>query len=244
MLSLCLLWMERLIGLALLLQSLEYISLKKAIEKIWGWNPAPLHQFRVALCLVILILPDFVFLPHGYLLLLMVSARSIYKFQGPFNGGSDYMSLLVLAAVTLAEYFPTLPLIQMFSLGYIMVQLILSYFVSGVAKAKNKKWRSGQVLKNLLNSDFCQIPVAVKLFFARYNLYRLASVSVILFEILWLLVLGVCVVPGAGQNLSWLLAMMAAGIVFHCLNFYILGLNRFFFAWIAAYPALVYFCVR
>jgi hypothetical protein len=31
---------------------------------------------------------------------------------------------------------------------------------------------------------------------------------------------------------------MAAGLVFHAGNAYVFGLNRFFFAWLAAYPAI------
>ena len=50
-----------------------------------------------------------------------------------------------------------------------------------------------------------------------------------------------CLFPLAWFDPRLCLLLMAAGAGFHLLNSYVFGLNRFLFAWLAAYPAL-WFC--
>jgi hypothetical protein len=61
---------------------------------------------------------------------------------------------------------------------------------------------------------------------------RLGSWSVLCFE---------CGFPVALLVPSVTLPWLAVGLLFHVANAYIFGLNRFVFAWLAAYPSLLYF---
>lgn len=56
-----------------------------------------------------------------------------------------------------------------------------------------------------------------------------ASWTIILFEVTF---------PAAILNAHLSLVYMASGLAFHAGNAYVFGLNRFFFAWLAAYPAI------
>lgn len=152
-------------------------------------------------------------------------------FGGPYNGGSDKMGLLVLYCLTAAHLLPQ-GLGQEFALGYLAVQVVLSYFISGQVKIANAEWRAGHALRDVF--DFSAYPVSKRLrgLAAFPRLMRGASWAVIGFELAFPL------------SLLWTPALLAALVLaagFHLANAAVFGLNRFVWAWAAAYPALIWF---
>lgn len=166
-------------------------------------------------------------------LLLGLSAHSIlilHRFQGPYNGGSDRMGLLILYCLTLAHWLPEGPA-QQAALGYLAVQVVMSYFISGKVKIMNPAWRSGQALRDVF--QFSAYPVSENLrdFANRPQLLWTASWAVILFEVLF---------PLSFLNDTVLIGTLVVAALFHIANACLFGLNRFVWFWIAAYPSLIW----
>jgi hypothetical protein len=249
------LWTERLLGLALVLQTLELLQLRRAYADTGVWSftvlrdelstlpwllRAPLQAlfpYRRFIAILWLRLPLSVSLLAGQrwaaLPLLLSQLLVCARFRGTFNGGSDYMTVVVLLATSLAACFPGSTLIQTACLAYICAQLVLSYFIAGVVKLAKPEWRTGGALSRLVASGRYGAPSPFATVLARPAVARAASVCVLSFECLFPAVL-----------LAPRLAAPAAvlGLAFHLTNAYVFGLNRFLFAWAAAYPALLYFC--
>ncbi len=61
------------------------------------------------------------------------------RFRGGYNGGSDAMLLVVALALALARTAPGTA-VAAAGLAYAAVQLVLSYFVAGVAKLGDERW--------------------------------------------------------------------------------------------------------
>jgi hypothetical protein len=246
-------WCERAVALAVLLQTVELLQLRRSLadDGIWRWPllrrehaafPAPLRW------LFALLLPYRPFL--GLLWLRLAAALALLafsrsellvflalgqvaigvRFRGSFNGGSDSMTVLILFGLSLAASTRPELLGTKAGLAYIAVQLTLSYFIAGVAKLKEAAWRDGSALAGFLSGSAYATPGWAQRL-AAPALRRPLAWSVIGFE--------------CGFPLAWLdprvcLLLMAAGAGFHVLNAYVFGLNRFLFAWLAAYPALLF----
>lgn len=246
-------WVEKLISLALILQTLEYLQLRAVTVRVWDWeiirkdfetfpttfrsaldfflcskNFLGILLFRLACAILI-----FAF-PHPLLMfsLLISTVLISLRWRGTFNGGSDFMTLLILMALCVATLFGNSPKIVAGCLWYITLQTCTSYFISGVVKLKKRNWRTGRALSGFMSTTI-YTPSTFQNFFIKYRiLLLLSSWMVISFEILF----PVCLL---GPTLCLLFIGLAG--VFHLFIFYTFGLNRFFFAWAAAYPAL-YFC--
>ena len=154
----------------------------------------------------------------------------LWRFQGPYNGGADKMVLLVTTCLALASTVPGSALAEG-AMGYLAVQLTLSYFISGWVKIRNADWRSGRALADVFAYSIYPVTEAARGCSDWPRLLRAVSLAVILFEVVFPLAL---ISP-----LTTALALaLAAG--FHLSNALFLGLNRFVWAWISAYPALIW----
>lgn len=247
-------WTSAIIGFAVFFQTLELFSIRKSVQDhgVWNWNLvrkdfAPLPGwFRSAL--------DLVLSYRGFLVILALrmvcavwigispnasSAAILFittllislRWRGSFNGGSDFMNLIVLSALTLATCFDNNPTIGTACLWYIAIQTCTSYFIAGAIKLRRENWRSGKALSGFLSTTiYSPDPLSTTLS-GSPALARLASWAVITFE---------CLFPLALLNSQACLVMMGWAILFHLSNFYFFGLNRFLLSWAAAYPALYY----
>jgi hypothetical protein len=247
-------WSERAIALAVLLQTLELWQLREACADtgIWRWStlrsehrafPAPLRglfalllPYRCYLGLLIarllaagLLLGFGVssVLPGLWLSQLAIGVR----FRGTFNGGSDSMTLLILMALSIASCAPRQPVLQSACLLYIGVQASLSYFVAGIAKLKEPDWWRGAALASFVLHTPYGAPAWSRALVSRTAVSALLSWSVLAFE---------CLFPLSWADPRACLAFLAIGAAFHVANALVFGLNRFLFAWSAAYPALFY----
>lgn len=154
----------------------------------------------------------------------------LIRFQGPYNGGSDRMGLLILSCLCLVHILPQSDW-QEVVFGYLAAQLILSYVMSGWVKITNAEWRSGQALVDIF--AFSAYPVCEKFreFAESRRLLWAGSWFVIAFELLFPLSLATPITLIIGLTIT---------SVFHLANAFLFGLNRFFWTWIAAYPSIIW----
>ena len=214
---------EILFGLAILQQSVEHFRSFKNEQLIF------IPRSILALLLIAGIKPVLIL---G--LIFISSLAMLHRFQGPYNGGSDRMGLLVMCCLWLSHLAPTTYWREA-AFGYLAIQLILSYFISGWVKIKNPDWRSGQALSDVF--AFSAYPVSESLRGLAHSprLMLYLSWYVILFELLF---------PLALFSKTGLMAMLFITASFHLSNACLFGLNRFFWIWLSAYPAILWFQQR
>jgi hypothetical protein len=258
---------EWLLGLACLQQTIELFQLRRvwADDGIWAWPvvrrefagfPGPVRWlldlalgapgFRALLALRLVVsayclLPVVTGLPPHWAVPAILFASSLLiavRWRGTFNGGSDYMTILIALSLTVARAFEGQEWIQRAALGYIAVQAVASYFVAGVVKARAPAWRDGRALGAFLRTPGYAVPVGLRRALAapsRARLAALASWGIILFE---------CTFPAVFLGRGIALGYLGAGLGFHLANVYVFGLNRFVLAWLAAYPAILFWTTR
>ena len=150
----------------------------------------------------------------------------LVRWRGAFNGGSDFMTLISLTGILIAQalmLFTEPGLAWAAGLGYVAIHTLSSYFISGWVKLKRAEWRSGEALTVFLNSGLYG-PLPPDSVFRRPAVALVCSWAFILWEGVFPLVLLL-------HDLVWLFGGVA--LFFHFLVFWFFGLNRFFWAWAA-----------
>ena len=208
---------EILLGCTLIQQSLEQ-GARPSAER-------PLFALRLLLACALVAGFHAPLAAWGLLLLAILLLR---RYDGPYNGGSDRMGLLILTSVALCHAAPTLRLKEV-ALGYLGVQLILSYVMAGWVKAVNREWWTGAALRDVFAFSAYPQTAALRQLAARPALLRLGGRAVVVFELAFPLGL---VSPHA------LAVMLTLAALFHLANALLFGLNRFLWIWLSAYPAL------
>lgn len=244
-------WTVRLVSFAVLLQTVELLQVRKVWEKngIFDWSILRdqfsglqlkvldrIYEEKVFKSLLVLNILSVIYLilagPSLLILFPFVTYCLLFiRFRGVTNGGSDYMTFLILFACVVHLLFPSSVLLAQIGLWYIGIQTMLSYTVAGFVKIVNSEWRSGVFLKRLLTEMNYSVPENVLFIAQKVSFLKLASRVVIIFE---------CSFPVMLLGRGLFISYLAFAICFHLFNFFILGLNRFVFAWLAAYPALYY----
>jgi hypothetical protein len=156
---------------------------------------------------------------------LLIAAR----WRGAFNGGSDYMTLQVLLVLAILQFFRERHGVLAAGLSYLAIQAATSYFIGGFVKLKSASWRAGQALPAFMLSSV----------YGRNSLLQGHRAAGLLAS--WLLIVFECTFPLALFDVKLCALYLVTAMVFHAANFAIFGLNRFIWAWLAAYPAIVYF---
>ncbi len=210
---------EILLGLAFLQQSAEHIFGSGVARRLF----VPRAILAVGLVLGM-------GAPWVVMALSLHSLLILHRFAGPYNGGSDRMGLLVLYCLTLTHWLPAGVLSEA-AFGYLGLQVVLSYFISGQVKIVNPEWRRGQALVDVFH--FSAYPVAQNLrqLAARPRLLWAASWAVMLFEVAF---------PLSVLNSTVLVGALALAALFHLSNAILFGLNRFLWFWIASYPSILW----
>lgn len=208
-----------LMALAFIQQSLEHLHENKTARGLF--------VFRFTLSFFLL----FGFWPQWICLGLLVNALfTLKRFQGPYNGGSDRMGLLILCCLCLVHWVPS-QYWQEYIFGYLALQLVLSYFIAGWSKVVNPEWRTGQALQDVFQFSAYPMSESLRGWANRPKLLFLMSWSVILFELFF---------PFTLVTSTTLMVGLTIAALFHLANAHIFGLNRFFWIWLAAYPALLW----
>lgn len=211
---------EILLALAFIQQSVEHLyQTSKAEQAVFA--------LRIVLCVFLL----FGFMTQWVCLALVGLGLLILKrFNGPYNGGSDRMSLLILCCLCGALFMPVLQWRE-YIFGYLALQLVLSYFISGWVKIVNPEWRTGRALQDVFS--FSAYPVSETLRgWTKYpRLLCAMSWGVMGFELLF---------PLSLLTHVTLIVGLVVAAVFHFGNACLFGLNRFFWIWLAAYPSILW----
>ena len=247
-------WTRILVALAIIIQAAELLTIRRTFSDrgVWRWSDLrgdfsdlPQALRRVAdlilsynvfvallwLQLVAAILSLFVSSALLVVFLFVVTMAVAIRWRGTFNGGSDYMAVVVLSALLVVTVFPDRPLVVLGAVYYIALQSCLSYFISGVVKLRSKSWRHGNSLLAFLQSGPFEIPTLLR---------RYLNIPEVTFVLSWTIISFECLFPLTLVSPNLALPLLMCGIGFHLANSYLLGLNRFFFIWIATYPALLW----
>lgn len=242
-------WTLLFLSLGIIVQTLEYLSLKEFVSEkgIWRWSElrsefAFLPTFDVFLAekpfvillwlrLITAVVTLFVFSFPVMLILLLTTLLIALRFRGSFNGGSDYMTTIVLFALCVGAFFGTEKVLKGV-LMYIAFQSVLSYFLAGLVKIKQPLWRNAHALRAFIHSPNYSPPHFFKTMLENKVLALIAAWGVMIAELLFPLVL---VLP---KNM--VLLAIAGAFLFHLNNIVLFGLNRFLLAWLATYPAIYF----
>ena len=214
---------EILMGFAFAQQSLEHLK-SAANERI---------LFFPRLILPLLLIAG---IQTGWVIssLFLIGLAMLHRFQGPYNGGADRMSLLILTCLCLTHFAPT-QYWQELAFGYLALQLVLSYFISGWVKIVNPEWRSGRALWDVFQFSAYPVSESLRGWANSPRLLFSASWGVMLFELLF---------PLSLLSPTTLVIALTIAAGFHLSNAFVFGLNRFFWIWIAAYPSILWFQQR
>lgn len=154
------------------------------------------------------------------------------RFRGAFNGGSDFMTLAVLMGIavgTIATPWVGESLAWRAAIWLISIQALSSYFLSGTVKLRYAGWRDGRALPALLDGGI-HGPLAAD------SVLRVRPVAIMAS---WAFILWEAAFPLAMIDPRVTTLWCAIGAVFHFLVWWYFGLNRFFWAWLATFPALM-----
>jgi hypothetical protein len=243
---------EVLLGWSLLLQSAEYLRVQR-IDRVGDWR---IQRAEVPNAWVRQWL-DFTYKPTLYSILLwlrctlalalmlghaglgsavvlfVMALLILLRWRGAFNGGSDFMTLVGLTGLLLAHVlglFTDPAEAWRIALWYVTVQSLSSYFVSGWVKLMRPEWRSGHALTVFLDNGVYG-PLSAQSIYRWPHVAKLCSWSFILWEGLF---------PLALLDVRLAALFCAIATVFHFLVFWFFGLNRFFWAWLSTFPAILY----
>jgi hypothetical protein len=222
------------VGIYQLICAFEFFYLKHFFKTDGPWNRIKLKLPLLTTLLLIYIASAFsiILYPTSFALFttLAISLFITYLIQAPFNGGADYIGTQNNFFILLFYLFKNFPHFQKTCLTYIAVNLVLSYVASGFYKVKSNEWQSGEILNKISHSSNFNPPKFLKMIYAQSNISRVLTYIVLCFEISSFFAL----------NSKLTIYYLSFGLLFHLTNFFYMGLNRFFFAFLAGYPA-VYF---
>mgnify|MGYP003338168613 CR=1 FL=1 len=207
---------EVLLAVAIIQQASEHVVTRPR-DRPWA-----LAQLTLGLALAVGVAPAWV---EGVLLL--VNAETLEHWGGPYNGGSDRMRLLLLLCLFASHLVDA-----RVALGYLAVQVVLSYTLAGYVKLVSPQWRRGEALADVFDWSVYPVSGAVRRLARARRTVRTLSWLTIAFEILFPLCL---------LHPVLLVAALSVAFVFHLFNAAAFGLNRFVWAWLAAYPCVLWF---
>lgn len=163
----------------------------------------------------------------------LVAHTLLFTYRRGFgDDGSDQMNSILLVTLLLCVRPGASALVLELGLVFIALQACLSYASAGIAKLVSPTWRSGEAIYRIFNTGAYGVPAIARLLRGRRWLNLALCWSVILVESLFPLVL---ILPG-----PWPWLFLAWGAAFHLQCAAIMGLNSFFWAFVATYPAILY----
>ena len=158
-------------------------------------------------------------------------ASSMITFYG--SDGSDQMNMLIIITLFFC-HFPMIAgsRLAIIGLWFIGLQTCLSYTVAGIAKLASAEWRASTAIKDVFSTKTYGTRWAAVLLKKYPGINVFLCWNVMIMETLFPLCL---ILP-----FNYALIFIIWGFMFHLLTAIIMGLNSFFWAFMAAYPALFY----
>lgn len=164
-------------------------------------------------------------------LLALVAIRSPYGLDGSYQ-----MFLMVLLGLSLGSCLGTSSPQGIFCIWFIAAQLTLSYFISGIVKLFSPFWRKGYALNMVFGTKIYGHALMYRVITMNTAICCALCWTVIAFETLFFSVFLV--------DPQYVFFFLGAGFLFHLANAVFMGLNSFFWAFLSAYPALLYFVLQ
>jgi hypothetical protein len=189
---------------------------------------------KILMCLMLLVgAPDALKSPATILLAII---WIIFALRLPYGAdGTDQMLSFIFSALAIRSVFPDNGCLSEVCLWFIALQTSLCYCTAGVAKLRGDTWRRGTALPAILATTGYGHPHMALWLTRRHSIAHFACWAVIGFECAfptWLLF---------GGYVGW--PLVVTGLGFHLVNALIMGLNRFLWAFLATYPAVL-FCAQ
>lgn len=160
----------------------------------------------------------------------------LFNLRLPTERGSDGLTNIVFGALFLRQFAGDSPIVTEACLWFIALQVCLSFGACGVRKLVEPAWRDGRAILNVADHQLYGSHAVARFLYERLWLSKLLSWGTVIMESLFPLVL-VLGYPACWVFLGW-------GVVFHSLNATVLGVNSFFWTFLATYPAIVYCVLR
>jgi hypothetical protein len=147
--------------------------------------------------------------------------------------GADQVNELVLASLLLNVICASV-LVRAAVLWFLALQLALSYFIAGVSKLCGEEWRMGRAPFQIFSTRMYGIQPLGWWLKRNPLISTLMSWTVMAMESSFPLVF-IAPRPAA-------IGLIVGGLAFHIITAVVMGLNTFFWAFVALYPAL-FWCV-
>jgi hypothetical protein len=164
----------------------------------------------------------------------MTSLLFALRWGGSVNGGSDSITLITLACLSIGRGFADEHQVVIGALLYVALQSIASYLIAGLVKLRARRWRDGSALRRFVDGAAVGEPPKFVARVLAGPTAMAASAGVIAFELS---------APFALMSPDFALTFIGLAILFHGVNTYLLGLHRFFWAWFATYPAVLFVAI-
>lgn len=253
-LAFCLLLTSKLLAFSMIIQAFEYmaISQKKSVLKIWNYQnikfdleaglPLPnkiiqlifsdqifykINFLQLALAATYLVFP----ISNFFIVLFATQLYNCIRFRGNFNGGSDMMTFVVLIGL-LISYSSANEKVQKLGLIFISINLFYSYLKAGLVKIIHSEWRNGKALPIFLKRSAFADSKKIAHWLSRHlKLSAALCWGVLFFELSFVIILFY-------NDLAYYYFLFA--VLFHFIVYLSFGLNRFFWVWLSAWPALIF----
>lgn len=182
--------------------------------------------------LTLLLAPGYDALAQIMLLIVFVTGSLINLRNAPFGAETENRFALMIAGALLLRGLVPTPLVTHACLWFIALQSCLSYVTAGAAKLLNAEWRNGNGIGHVFDSPGLVVPGKTTYWLRQHNTFGK-----------WLTwgTLGMeCFFPLAliGQPFLWL--FLVWGVLLHAAIAIFIRLGKFFWIWIAAYPAIIF----
>ncbi|HEY9000080.1 MAG TPA: hypothetical protein VIM89_01915 [Mucilaginibacter sp.] len=196
-----------------------------------------LIALRIVCCLSLLVLPTASpLLVCSYAVLFIIGSLMNLRNLAYGAESENRFSLIIIGALLLRSLVPT-DMVTLAALWFIALQTCLSYLTAGISKLMNVNWRNGNGFKRIATSYEYTSIKKVNIFFEEHKtLTRSINWLIIVFECAFPVVLF------AGRGVLW--CFVIGGIILHVTIAIGLRLGKFFWIWVATYPALIYITQR
>lgn len=193
------------------------------------WRPRVFTTLIVVDCLISLSLLYRPYLPALLACAVVLQIIELRRLRFAIDG-SDQMTLIVLAAAFCGQLDPT-GVAGWAAVSFLAAEVCLAYWVSGSFKLYSPIWRSGRALSWIARTK----AYGHRSFSSLINRYPFAAqasaYAIITFEC------GFVVSVISPRPI--LVVFLVGGVLFHIACSLIMGLNRFLWAFVATYPAVI-----
>jgi len=182
---------------------------------------------RLLLAVLVMIISENRLLISGCLFMLFFISCLLNLRHTHGRDGAD--EVILIALLGLASYYviDKTSILRWVGPGFIVAQLTLSYFISGIYKLKSGTWRNGSAVNKVIATVIYGKPEMQ--FVLKYKPTALF--------LCWLIIIWECTFPMLflfPQPVCFI--WLGLGVLFHLSMAVIMGLNTFMFAFLSAYP--------